>query len=215
MKKFFYGCLILLTILSVVLILSGCNLGKSTEKSQASIKIPDAWLQLKSDDFSIYLPDSWEGGSAQELATIIATQIQITPPEATNSDKKSLLVFWAYDTASFSEDIPVTFNAVRVTSDISSLKDYMDKSYKNIEAASKELGSNCKIVEQQILKMAIYEQVARTITYQEILGNNLSIAQYIIKDSTTYWILTFSAAQKDFDVNIDVFDRAIQTTTFK
>ena len=123
-----------------------------------------------------------------------------------------MLVFWAYDTAASSEDIPVTFNVLRVTSDISSLKDYMDKSYKNLEAASKELDSNYKAVEQQILKMGSYDQVARTITSQELFGSNLMMAQYIIKDGTIYWIMTFSAAQKDFDANIDVYDRAIQTT---
>jgi hypothetical protein len=214
MKKVFYSCLILLTILSVVLILSGCNLGKSTEKSQTAIEIPEGWIQLKTDDFSIYLPDSWGGGSAQELATIIGTQLQITPTETVNSDNKTLLVFWAYDIAS-SEETLATFSVLRVTSDISSLKDYMDKSYKNIEAASKELDSNYKAVEQQILKMGSYDQVARTIISQELLGNNLSMAQYIIKDGTIYWIMTFSAAQKDFNANIANFDKAIQTTAFK
>ena len=214
MKKSFYGCLILLTVLSIFIILKGCNLVniKSSEKSQTSIDMPDWWINLKADDFSIYLPDSWEGGGAQELASIIATQLQITPTETTNSDNKSLFVFWAYDTASSSEDVLVTFNVVRVTSDISSLKDYMDKSYKNIETASKELDSNYMAVEQQILKMGSYDQVARTITSQELLGSNLSMAQYIVKDGTLYWIMTFSAAQKDFDANIDNFDRAIQTT---
>ena len=215
MKKFFYGYLILSTILSIFLIFSGCNPVASTEKSQAVIEIPDGWIQLKTDDFSICLPDSWEGGNAQELASIINTQLGTTPTETTDSNNKSLLVFWSYDTASSSEDIPATFNVVRVTSDISSLKDYMDKSYKNIEAASKELDSNYKIIEQQILKMGSYDQVARTITYQELLGNNLSMAQYIIKDGMIYWIMTFSAAQKDFDANIDNFDTAIKTTILR
>ena len=215
MKKVFYGCLILSAILSVVLILSGCNLATSTKESQAVIEIPNGWIQLKTDDFSIYLPDNWEGGSAQEFASTINTLFEITPIETVNSDNKPLLVFWAYDTASASEDATATFNVLRVTSNISSLKDYMDKSYKNIEAASKELDSNYKAVEQQILKMGSYSQVARTITSQELLGSNLRIAQYIIKDGTIYWIMTFSAAQKDFDASIDNFDRAIQTTAFK
>jgi len=215
MKKVFYGCLILSAILSVVLILSGCNLATSTEESQAVIEIPDGWIQLKTDDFSIYLPDGWEGGSAQEFATIVNKQFGITPTETANPDNKPLLVFWAYDTASASEDVTPTFNVLKVTSDISSLEDYMNKSYKNIETASKELDSNYKAVEQQILKMGSYGQVARTITSQEILGNNLKMAQYIIKDGTIYWIMTFSAAQKDFDASIDNFDRAIQTTAFK
>lgn len=213
MKKFFYGCLMLSAILSIVLILPGCNLVTSTEKSQTVIEIPNGWVQLKTDDFSIYLPDSWEGGSAQELATIINTQVETTPTE-TISDNKPLLVFWAYDTAS-SLEVPPTFNVLRVTSDISSLKDYMDMSNKNIEAANKELDSKYKVVEQQILKMGSYGQVARSITSQELLGSNLMMAQYIVKDATIYWIMTFSAAQKDFDANIDKFDRAIQTTAFK
>jgi hypothetical protein len=215
MKKFFYGCLIISTILAIALILSGCNSSTSTEESHTAIEIPDGWVKFKTDDFSIYLPDSWEGGSAKDFATLINTQLGTTPAETANPDNKSLLVFWAYDTASSSEDIPVTFNVVRVTSDIASLKDYMDKSYKNIETASKELSSNYKTVEQQILKMGSYSQVARTITYQELLGNNLSMVQYIIKDGTLYWIMTFSAAQKDFDATIDYFDRAILTTALK
>ena len=93
MKKFFYICLVLRTIVFVVLILSGCNLAASAKKSQVDVEIPDEWIQLKTDDFSIYLPDSWEGRSAQELATIIKTQLQITPTETTNSDNKPLLVF--------------------------------------------------------------------------------------------------------------------------
>ena len=217
MKKFFYGCLMLSAILSIVLTLPGCNLVniKTSEKSQAVIEIPNGWLQLKTDDFSIYLPDGWKGGSAQEFASIVNEQFEITPTETTNSDNKPLLVFWAYDTASASEDASTTFNILKVTSDISSLKDYTDKSYKNIEAASKELDSNYKVVEQQILKMGSYGQVARSITSQELLGNNIKIAQYIIKDGTIFWIMTFSAAQKDFDASINNFDKAIQTTAFK
>jgi hypothetical protein len=216
MKKFFYGCLVLLNILFIVLILSGCNLIniESPQKSQSGIEIPDGWIQLKTDDFSIYLPDSWEGGNAQEFDTLINEQFEITPTETANPDNKLLLVFWAYDTAS-SSDVPPTFNVLRVSSDISSLKDYMYMSYKNIEAANKELHSKYKTVVQQILKMASYNEVARTITSQEILGNNLRMAQYIIKDDKIYWIMTFSAAQKDFDASIDYFDRAIQTTAFK
>jgi len=215
MKKFFYGCLILSIILSIVLIFSGCKPVASTEKSGAVIEIPDGWKQLKTDDFSISLPDSWKGGNAQELASIINTQLGTIPTETTNPDNSPLLVFWAYDANSFSEDIPVTFNVVRVTSDISSLKDYMDKSFKNIEAASKEFDNNYVLMDQQILKMGSYDQVARTITSQEFLGNNLSMAQYIIKDGTLFWVMTFSAAQKDFNANIDNFDRAIQTTALK
>jgi hypothetical protein len=215
MKKFFYGCLILLSIFFIVLILSGCNIAASTGKSQEAIEIPDGWIQLKTDDLSIYLPDSWEGGNAQEFASIINTQFEITSTEAANPDNKPLLVFWAYDTTSASEESVTTFNVLKVTSDISSLKDYMDKSYKNIEAASKELDSNYKVLKQQILKMASYNEVARTITSQEILGSNLRMAQYIIKDDTIYWIMTFSIDQKDFDANIDNFDMAIQTTEFK
>ena len=215
MKKVFYGCLILSAILSVVLILSGCNLATSTKESQAVIEIPNGWIQLKTDDFSIYLPDGWEGGSAKEFATIVNEQFEITPTETANSDNKPLLVFWAYDTASASEDASTTFNVLKVTSDISSLKDYTDKSYKNIEAVSKELDSNYMVVEQQILKMGSYGQVARSITSQELLGNNIKIAQYIIKDGTIFWIMTFSAAQKDFDASINNFDKAIQTTAFK
>ena len=217
MKKFFYGCLILSAILSIVLILSGCNLVniKTAEKSQADIEIPDGWLQLKTDDFSIYLPGTWKGGSAQELASIIDSQSKTTPTEATNPGDKSFLVFWAYDTVSASDDIATTFNVLRVTSDISFLKDYVDKSYKNVEAANRELDSNYKVIEQQILKMGAYNEVARTITSQELFGNNLSIAQYIIKDSTIYWVMTFSANQKDFNANIDDFDGAIQSTVFQ
>ena len=63
--------------------------------------------------------------------------------------------------------------------------------------------------------MGSCDQVARTITSQELLGNNLRMAQYIIKDGTLYWIMTFSAIQKDFDANIANFDRAIQTTAIK
>jgi len=214
MKKLFYGYLILSAILSIVLILSGCNLVTSTEKSQANIEIPDGWIQLKTDNFSIYLPKSWKGGNAQEFASMVNTQFEITPTETANPDNKPLLVFWAYDTASASE-VPSAFNVLRVISDISSLADYMDTSYKNIEAASKELDSKYKAVEQQILKMGNYSQVARTITSQELLGNSLSMAQYIIKDGTIYWIMTFSAAQKEFDASINNFDRAIQTTILK
>jgi len=214
MKKFFYGCLILSTILSIVLILPGCNLVTSTEKSQTDIEIPDGWIQLKTDDFSIYLPDGWEGGSAKDFASIINTQFEVATTETAVSINKPLLVFWAYDTASALK-VPPTFNVLRVTSDISSLTDYMDMSYKNIEAANKELDSKYKVVEQQILKMGSYSQVARSITSKELLDSNLMMAQYIIKDDTIYWIMTFSAAQKDFDTSIDNFDRAIQTTTFK
>jgi len=216
MKKFFYGCLMLSAILSIVLILPGCNLVniKTSEKSQAVIEIPNGWLQLKTDDFSIYLPDGWEGGNAQEFASMVNGQLEITPTETAISDNKPLLVFWAYDTASALE-VPLTFNVLRVTSDISSLKDYMDMSYKNIETANKELDSKYKLVEQQILKMASYDQVARTVTSQELLGSNLMMAQYIIKEDAIFWIMTFGAAQKDFDASIDNFDRAIQTTAFK
>jgi hypothetical protein len=214
MKKVFYGCLILLTISSIVLILSGCKLAASTESSLVYVEIPDGWTQLKTDDFSIYLPDNWEGGSAQEFVSMVNGQFEITPTEIKNSDNKPLLVFWAYDTASASE-VPPTFNVLRVTSDISSLKDYMDMSYKNIEASNKELDSKYKVVEQQILKIGNYNQVARTIASKEFLDSNLSIAQYIIKDGIIYWIMTFGATQTDFDSNIDNFNRAIQTTTLK
>jgi len=63
--------------------------------------------------------------------------------------------------------------------------------------------------------MGNYSQVARTITSQELSGNNIKMAQYIIKDNDTYWVLTFSANEKDFDDYIDTFDKAIQTSAFE
>jgi len=215
MKKVFYGCLILSAILSVVLILSGCNLATSTEESQAAIEIPDGWIQLKEDDFSIYLPDGWEGGSAQELASIINTQLQTTPTETANPDNKSLLVFYAYDSKSTSEYVSTNLNVLRAKSELIALKDYMDKSYQNMNEVSEKTGYKFEIIDQKIQKMGNYSQVARTITSQELSGNNIKMAQYIIKDNDTYWVLTFSANEKDFDDYIDTFDKAIQTSAFE
>jgi len=216
MKKFFYGCLIVFSIFFIAVQLIGCDIAniKSLASSQISVEIPDGWIKLKEDDFSIYLPDGWEGGSAQELASIINTQLQTTPTE-TNPDNKSLLVFYAYDSKSTSEYVSTNLNVLRAKSELIALKDYVNKSYQNISVVSEKTGYKFEIEDQKIQKMGSYSQVARTITLQELFGSNIKMAQYIIKDNNAYWVLTFSAAQKDFDDYIDTFDKAIQTSAFE
>lgn len=216
MKRFFYGCLIVLFIFSIAVQLTGCNMAniKSLETSQANIEIPDGWVQLKGEEFSIYLPSSWKGGSRQEIISIIENSNETVPTETSSPDEsnKPLLSLWAYDSASTSDNALTNLNVLKVTSDLPSLKDYIDKSYKNINDMSKTLGYNSKIVDQEIMQIGNCREVARTIISEEILGSSIKMAQYIIKNNNVYWILTFSIIEKDFDSNIDIFDKAIQSS---
>jgi len=205
MKKVF---LILITIIiSVLMILIG--VGCKTATSVQPV-VPE----FIGGDFELSLPEKWEGGTKEELDSVIEKLEEVDQTQLADivEANKFFLVFFGYDTemAALGGDVNV-FTITGESKVFLSLEDYMDLSYENVVEKYEEAGYIFNIVEQEIVMLGDNEEVGRIVFEQTIEDNETKVAQYIIKQESDFWILTFTVNMEQFDDNIQDFDKAIET----
>jgi hypothetical protein len=204
MKKFF---LILITIIiSVSMILVG--VGCKTPAAQPTVP------EFNVGDFEISLPENWEGSKKEELDTVIDNLNEAGQSQLADAVEgmRDYLVFFGYDAEMIAEKDNISiFTITGESKVVLSLQEYMDLSYESAAEQYEKAGYTLDIVEQEIVPLGDNEEVGRTIFEQTVESKEVKVAQYIIKDGSDCWVLTFSTDLEQFDENLQDFDEAIET----
>ena len=205
MKRFLLILIVIIITSSMVLVGVGCT----TTAAQTTV------IEFIGSDFELSLPEKWEGGRKDELDPIIENLKEMGQDQLAEQVEASLstFLFWGYDTETAASSGNVsTFN---ITGDSSaaflSLDEYMDLSYKNVAEAYEKAGYTFNIIEEDVVPIGNYEEVGRTIFEQTVESVETKWAQYIIKNGSDFWVLTFTAVVEQFDQGMQAFDKTIET----
>ncbi len=205
MKKFFLILITIIISVSIILIGAGCK----TSASMAPV-VPE----FIGGDFELSLPENWEGGTKEELDSIIEKleEADLTQLADTVKKNKFYLVYFGYDAEMVAqkEDVDI-FTITGESRVVLSLEEYMDLAYESAAEQYEKAEYRFDIVEQEIVEIGDNEEVGRTIFEQTVESKEVKVAQYIIKDGSDYWILTFSTDLERFDENLQDFDAAVET----
>ena len=205
MKKYFLILITIIITVSMGLIGAGCK----TSASMAPV-VPE----FIGGDFEFTLPENWEGGTKEELDSVIEKleDADLTELADIVKENKFYLVFFGYDAEMIAqkEDVDI-FTITGESRVVLSLEEYMDLTYESVAEQYEKAEYRFDIVEQEIIEIGDNEEVGRTIFEQTVESKEVKVAQYIIKDGSDYWILTFSTDLERFDENLQDFDAAVET----
>jgi len=206
MKRFLLILIVIIITLSMVLVGVGCTTIAAAQPTKA---------EFIGSDFELSLPEGWEGGRKDEIDPIIENLKEMGQEQLAEQVEASLstFLFWGYDTETAASGGNVsTFN---ITGDSSaaflSLNEYMDLSYKNVKEVYEEAGYTFNIIKEDVVSIGNYEEVGRKIFEQKVESVEIKWAQYIIKNGSDFWVLTFTAGVEQFDQDIQAFDKTIET----
>jgi len=205
MKKIFLiltGIIILILASSVVV---GCRSAAGVEP---------VVVEFVGSDFEISLPENWEGGTKDELESIAKELEDLGQKDLASKvvENKKLLLFFGYDSEAASQDGNVSNLTITGEAAVTlSLSEYVDLTYKDMAEKYEKSGYGLNIIKQGIFQMGNYEEVSRTLFEQDVEGVSTGVAQYIIKNDSDLWVMTFTSDLKKFDENIEAFDKSIET----
>ncbi|NQT67118.1 MAG: hypothetical protein HQ569_06045 [Actinobacteria bacterium] len=206
MKRFLLILIVIIITLSMVLVGVGCTMTAAAQPTKA---------EFVGSDFELSLPEKWEGGRKDELDPIIKNLKEMDQEQLAEQVEASLstFLFWGYDTETADSGGSVsTFNIAGDSSAaFLSLDEYTDLSYKNVAEAYEKAGYTFNIIEEDIVPIGNYEEVGRTIFEQTVESVETKMAQYIIKNGSDFWVLTFTAVVEQFDQDMQAFDKTIET----
>lgn len=169
------------------------------------------WNKFEADSFELQLPVQWEGGGQEDFDSIIkelnekghvilAHELELAKP---------WMLFWAYDVETpLHLDIVTTINIAMEPDIPLVLKDFMQISYESVEQDFKSMGYEYSIIKQEIIPMAGFMEVGRTV-YEVTILTKCHGVQYIIEDNSDFWILTFTT-EDELDKYIDIFDGVVE-----
>lgn len=204
MKKFFLILITIIITVSMGLIGAGCK----TPVAQPTVP------EFNVGDFEISLPEKWEGSKKEELDTVIDNLNESGQSQLADAVEgmKDYLVFFGYDAEMIAqkEDVDI-FTITGESRVVLSLEEYMDLTYESAAEQYEKAEYRFDIVEQEIVEIGDNEEVGRTIFEQTVESKEVKVAQYIIKDRSDCWILTFSTDLEQFDENLQDFDAAVET----
>jgi len=210
MKKFFLILTLVIFVIPVALAVSGCKSGQ--EEMQPAV------VEFIGGDFDLSLPESWEGGTKEELDSVVddLEDMGLDELAANIEANKVYLLFFGYDSVAASEGSSISnLTITGETVPFLSLEKYMDMTYTDIAEKYEEAEYAFEIVEQDVVSLGNYDEVGRTVAEQEVGGKELKLVQYIIKNGQDFWVLTFTAAKDEFDKKIEIFDETFGTFKIK
>ncbi|MDD5622756.1 MAG: hypothetical protein PHQ09_06335 [Actinomycetota bacterium] len=205
MKRIFLITIAIIITVSMVLIGAGCK----TSASTAPV-VPE----FIGEDFELTLPENWEGGTKEELDSVIEKleDADLTELADTVEENKFYLVYFGYDAEMVAQGSNKSiFTIVGESKIVSSLEEYMDISYESLKEQYEKAGYPFDIVEQEVVALGDNKEVGRTIFKYIVEDYETKVAQYIIKNGSDVWILTFSSDMEQFDEQIQDFDKTIET----
>ncbi|MEA2016624.1 MAG: hypothetical protein U9O59_08015 [Actinomycetota bacterium] len=209
MKKFFLILTAMALLVLVSLAITGCK---------TAVGLGPELVEFMGSEFEITLPDNWEGGTKEELDSVAEDLEDLGQDELAEDviENKVYLLFFGYDSEAAAEGGDISnLTITGETAGFLSIEEYMDLTYTDLAEKYKEAEYEFNIIEQDIVSIGNYEEVGRTLTRQEVNGAEVGTAQYIIKNESDFWVLTFTAGQEEFNENIEAFDEVFKTFKIK
>jgi hypothetical protein len=213
MKRYLLTLLIFVFVTSMIIVGVGCNGGTA----QRTVEIPAGWKQFDSDDFELYLPEQWEGGTEDELQDVIAILREKGQTSLAEQVEAGIpyLAFWGYDSETISSGALTNVNIASESASFTSLDQYMELGYDQMIAQYEQMGYSFVILEQEVISLGSHKEVGKTSVSEEVMGFEVRVVQYIIKSGSDFWIITFTTSPEEFDQYIQTFDMAVRAFIIK
>ena len=213
MKRYLLALLIF--ILAVSLVTAGAGCGGGT--AQRTVEIPVGWELFDSDEFELYLPEQWEGGTEDELQDVIEIFKEEGQTELASQVEagKGYITFWGYDSETISSDALTNVNIASQSASSISLNQYMEIVYDQMADQYEQMGYSFNILEQDVVSLGSYKEVGRTLVSEEVMGFEVRVVQYVVKSGSVFWIITFITSPEEFDQYIQTFDTVVGTFIIK
>jgi hypothetical protein len=167
------------------------------------------WKKFSGSDFELYLPGMWEGGSKEQFELLIdklkqkgetelAGAVEVFPPN---------LIFWAYS----KDESSLTQISIYKESQIDlELDDFMESHYQEKAEKYGQYGWGLDVIKQNIVELDNFKEARQTILVRTSPDRNI-VVEYLLKDGSDVWILTFSIDSEEVDKYIDTFYGAVET----
>jgi hypothetical protein len=209
-----YLLVLLIFILAVSMAIAGAGCGGT---AQRTVEIPAGWKLFDSDEFELYLPEQWEGGTEEELQDVIAVLKEQGQTALANQVEAGIpyLSFWGYDSETTGSDALTNVNIASESASFTTLDKYMDLGYDQMADQYEQMGYSFSVFEQDVVSLGSNKEVGRTIVVEEVAGFEVRMVQYIIKSGSVFWIITFTTSPEEFDQYIQTFDKAVETFLIK
>lgn len=213
MKRYLLALLIFLLAVSIVSAGAGCGGGTA----QRTVEIPAGWKLFDSNEFELYLPEQWEGGTEEELQGVIAALREEGQTELASQVEaaRSYLLFWGYDSETTSSEALTNINIGSESASFTTLNQYMDLGYDQMEEQYEQMGYSFSILEQDVVSLGSNKEVGRTVVSEEVMGFEVRVVQYVIKSGSVFWIITFTTSPEEFNQYIQTFDKAVEVFILK
>jgi hypothetical protein len=170
---------------------------------------PAGWEKFEGQGFSLWLPESFEGGSLAENLDVILEVIEGLGPDFafladTLTQNQDLFVIYAFDTILAADGTTTNVNVtmVEASPDIT-MDDY-------VAAVTSQLPAIMTITDSETLTINGYD-AARLELHYELEGSQLGQVMYGIKDGGNFWAVTYTCSETAFGEFNSVFEESIGT----
>jgi hypothetical protein len=170
---------------------------------------PAGWGKFEGGGFSLWLPESFEGGNLADNLDVILEVIEGLGPDFQYvadiiTQNQDIFVIYAFDTnlAADGSTTNVNVTMAEASPDIT-IDDY-------IAAVSGQLPAVMTITDSKTLTINGYDAAWFELHY-ELEGSQVAQLIYAIKDGGTFWAVTYSTTESLFGEKKPVFEESIST----
>ena len=169
------------------------------------------WKKFDADNLELSLPDSYVGGNPEDLSRIIEnlkSKEEFSDIIKAVERAKSSYRFWAYDSNITNPKFMTNVNIIQGQT-LSSLK------LKTcIDAAVMQMPSQFNVVDTAIIDFEPYE-AGKIVVDASISGVHIKAIEYLIKDSTNVYGITFATTAAEFDQKAPAFEQSFRSVKIK
>ena len=173
----------------------------------------EGWRRLEGRGVDMCLPVSWEGGSDERLNTGIAKLKNM----GANGERmasilesmRSSIIFWAFDT-----EVSSVATNVNIGNDPASLpvSQFMDGECQQLPVYyQQQLNGTAGCLETSVVAVGNFKDVGRVVIEESISGVEMKAIQYIIKQGSYFWEVTFTTDTSRYSESFTIFETAIST----
>lgn len=196
-----------------MIVLSACNQNTVDSADIISNQVIDGWHQIKGQDISLSLPETYQGGS-------LSTEVDlIIPPQETvdNNIRERLkrvkqsgeaIALLAIDSAALSNPVITNVNITSVDNDSDipiTLAEYVSPLLNQLEKDAQI------IISEEVSINNNYPNAVKITLSLSQPNNNLRQLIYVIPDEEKFWLVTYTASQEIFERELATFERSIES----
>jgi hypothetical protein len=176
-------------------------------------QIPEGWKQFVGNGLEIYLPNSWQGGTDNDLDLVFAELKKMSPEMATLASQveaqRNQIRFFAidFDASSSGTNINATKICAQVPLNVTLLNDIC----KQTNEVYEKIGGTFTCVSQEIIQTNAYKKVGVIIAEQEINNQKVKSIQYLVDDGNCFWMFTLTTSHENFENYRKILETSMET----